>query len=524
VSQATAAPGSGFARALARVPRSFSRSLAWRMMLASALLAVLIAGVFVVILLAVSTLREATTREARAKDVTAATLTLEKLVVDLETGLRGFVLTGQQRFLQPWTQARQQLPEHLAAFKPLAERDPVQRARADRIESRIDEYVQDYAMPIIGIARENPAAARTPAVAAEGKRRTDEIRALFATFLEAENARAAASAASADERSDRAIWLGIAGLVACASFVVLFGVLLARSIARPVRDVAVGATRLAGGDLSLRLEEGGPGEVGELTRAFNAMAEALEGGRTELEEQNARLRQSEELKSELVSIVSHEVRTPLASVLGFTSLLLHRDVDPATRRDYLEIIDAQGRRLAALLDDFLNVQRIEEGQLDLVEERVDVAAILHEQTQLFRAQSPRHTLALSVSSEPLPVRGDAGRLAQVIGNLLSNAIKYSPDGGVVEVVGENEDGVVFVSVSDEGVGIPEDQQERIFTKFFRGDAAASGISGTGLGLAFARAVVEAHGGRIAFKSEPGRGSTFWVELPRADPIQVRKAQ
>jgi signal transduction histidine kinase len=494
------------------------------MMVASLILAILVASAFAVILIAVTTLREATTREARAKDVTAATLRLEKLVVDLETGLRGFVLTGQERFLQPWTQARAQLPRQLAAFKPLGERDPVQRRRAERIEMLINEYILDHAVPIIEIARENRAAARTPAVSSEGKRRTDEIRALFTTFLEAENERADASASSADSRSDRAIWLGIGGLVVCASLVVLFGVLLARSIARPVRDAAVGATRLAGGDLSMRLEEGGPGEVGELTRAFNVMAEALEGGRTELEEQNALLRQSEELKSELVSIVSHEVRTPLASVLGFTSLLLHRDVDPATRRDYLEIIDAQGRRLAALLDDFLNVQRIEEGRLDLLEESVDIAAILREQVQLFRAESPRHTLALRVASEPLPVRGDGNRLSQVIGNLLSNAIKYSPEGGMVEVVGEDEDGVVFMSVRDEGVGIPEDQQERIFTKFFRGDAAASGIAGSGLGLAFARAVVEAHGGRMSFKSEPGEGSTFWVELPRAEPVRVRKAE
>jgi signal transduction histidine kinase len=495
-------------------------SLAGRMMLASAVLALLVAAAFAVFLLAVSTLREATTREARAKDVTAATLALEKLVVDLENGLRGIVLTeGASRFRAPWMRAREELPARLAAFQRLGRPDSEQRRRAQEISRLINGYVEDYSVHIADIARTNPAAARLPGVATEGKRRTDEIRALFAQFLAAENERAAASSTSADQRSERAIVLGVTGLVMCAALIVLFGVMLARSIARPVRDAALGASRLAGGDLSLRLEEGGPGEVGELTRAFNTMAEALEEGRSELEEQNERLRQSEQLKSELVSIVSHEVRTPLASVLGFTSLLLHRDVDPETRRDYLEIIDAQGRRLASLLDDFLNVQRIEEGRLDFAEERIDLRELLREQVKLFSAQSPRHELELHLPSAPLSVRGDSNRLTQVIGNLLSNAIKYSPDGGIVRITGEPDSEVVRMQVRDEGVGIPEDQQGQIFTKFFRGDAAASGIAGSGLGLAFARAVVEAHGGRMSFTSTVGQGSTFRVELPKSEPIR-----
>ena len=506
---ATTAPGG----ALRRGHRAFSDTLAMRIILASAILAAIVSAVFLVLLLAMSTLRTATTRETRAKDVTAATLSLEKLVVDLETGLRGYALTGQKRFLQPWIQARAELPARAAVLERLAQADPVQQRRATAIVASIEAYIADHGEPILAFSPDELAAARSAAATAAGKRRTDDIRRQFRQFLRSENARAAASASSADERSNLAIALGVSGLFASAGLIVLFGLLQARSIARPVRDVAEGATRLAGGDLSLRLHEGGPGEVGELTRAFNSMAEALDHGRSELEEQNARLRQSEQLKSELVSIVSHEVRTPLASVLGFTSLLLQRDVDPETRRDYLEIIDAQGRRLATLLDDFLNVQRIEEGRLELAEEIVDMKALLREQTQLFRAQSPDHELELRVPSGALPVLGDSGRLAQVLGNLLSNAIKYSPDGGVVQVAAERDGAIVRVSVRDEGVGIPQDQHDRIFTKFFRGDAAASGIAGTGLGLAFAQAIVEAHAGRIAFRSAAGEGSTFWIELP-----------
>jgi len=368
---------------------------------------------------------------------------------------------------------------------------------------------------VISFTRENPAAARGYVTRGENKRRMDTIRARFSRFLAVEDELVSSRAKAATARSRSAIAVAIAGLVGCAALIALMGVYLARSIGRPVRDAAAGAQRLAGGDLDLRLAEGGPGEVGALTRSFNTMAQELAHQRGELEAQYEQLRESERLKSEVISIVSHEVRTPLASVLGFTSLLVQRKFDAETQRRYLGIIDTQARRLAALVDDFLDVQRLEEDRLALAHERVDVSQLLREQAKLFAGQSARHRLELALPESPLVVSGDANRLAQVIANLLSNAIKYSPEGGVVDVVGEERDGVACLTVEDRGLGIPEDQQGRIFTKFFRGNAATSGISGTGLGLAFARAVVEAHGGRIGFTSAPGVGSTFWVELPVA---------
>ena len=309
--------------------------------------------------------------------------------------------------------------------------------------------------------------------------------------------------------------LGGLGIIASTLLIVLFGVHLARSIAGPVRRVASGASRLAGGELSFRLPDAGPGEVGELTRSFNEMAAGLQANHAELERQNAKLRESERLKSELISIVSHELRTPLASVIGFTSLLLQREFDVDARRHYLGIVDAQARRLASLLEDFLDVQKIEAGRLDLTEELVDMASLMDDQRELYARQSPRHSLELDLE-RPLPVRGDPQRLAQVVGNLLSNAIKYSPDGGRVDIEGVRYNDSVRISVRDEGLGIAREQQGRIFTKFFRGEAGASGIGGTGLGLAFSREVVEAHGGRIGFDSAAGEGSTFWLELPAAE--------
>jgi len=491
-------------------PRFSSVSLQTRLVAASAVLAVLVVGVFIALILALSALREASKEEARSTDVTTAALNIEKLVLDVDSGIRGWVLTGQDRFLQPADNAERQLPTRLTNFEQLASREPRQRSRAMRLTETIRNYLDEYAVPVSNLTKPG---ARALAHATEGKLRTDEMRLLFKRFLAAENVLADQRERSADAKSRHAIELGVAGLAGTAAFILLFGLYLARSIARPVREAAEGASRLAGGDLALRLRQGGPGEVGELTRSFNQMAEGLESARIELQEQNAQLRESERLKSDLVNTVSHELRTPLSGVLGFTKLLLTRDFDSETRRHYLGIVDAQARRLSELIDDFLDVRRIEEGRFERAQELVDVGTLLREEAQLYSAQSRKHQLALELPRAPLPVLGNPDRLRQVIGNLLSNAIKYSPQGGVVELAAEADGDAVRVEVRDEGIGIPAHQQPQIFTKFFRGDAAASGITGTGLGLAVSRDIVEAHGGRIGFTSAEGEGTTFFVELP-----------
>jgi signal transduction histidine kinase len=487
-----------------------SASLQSRMLIASAVLALLVIGVFVALILALSELRAATQQEARSKEVTASALGLEKLVLDVETGVRGYVLTGKPAFRTPYDDARRDLPGKLNEFEQLASREPKQRARAGNLATRIEAYLRDYAANVVRF--ENLKAGQY-ASDTEGKIQTDEIRDLFKSFLAAENVLAQSRERSAEAKSRRAIELGVAGMVGTAAFMLLFALYLARSIARPVRETAEGASRLAAGDLSVRLEQGGPGEVGELTRDFNKMAEGLESAQSELEEQNAQLRESERLKSDLVNTVSHELRTPLAGVLGFTKLLLTRDFDSETRRHYLGIVDAQARRLSELIDDFLDVRRIEEGRFERAQELIDMAMLLREEAQLYSAQSPKHKLALDLPKAPIPVLGNPDRLRQVIGNLLSNAIKYSPQGGIVALSAEVHDHAVRVEVRDEGIGIPAPQQPQIFTKFFRGDAPASGIAGTGLGLAVSRDIVESHGGRIGFTSEEGAGTTFFVELP-----------
>jgi signal transduction histidine kinase len=482
------------------------------MIVASSILALVVAAVFSGFLVSTIELRHSTSRASHSKDISIAALKLEALVVDMETGLRGFVLTNNPRTLEPLTRAQQELPVRSRRLLQLAHGEPRQEKRARGLVADIRSYLTEYVVPVVRIARINHAAAVSSVSTIEGKQRTDAIRAGFDRFLKTDNSRVANSVDSANSTADVAIAIGAAGLAASPLLVLAFGFYLARSIARPVREVADGANRLAAGDLSLRLPSAGPGEVGELTRAFNTMAESIQRGRGELESQNEQLRESERVKSELVSIVSHEVRTPLASVLGFTSLMLQHEFDEEARRRYLGIIDSQARRLAQLVEDFLDARRLEEGKLELRKEPVDLCSLLREEVELFRGQSAGHELRLEVPDSSHVVLGDSGRLAQVIANLLSNAIKYSPEGGAVDVGVSREDSWVSVFVRDQGFGIPEEQHTQVFTKFFRGEAATHGISGTGLGLVLSREIIEAHGGEMGFESSAGAGALFWFRL------------
>jgi signal transduction histidine kinase len=492
-------------------------SLARQVWLASLVLALIVGSAFAALVVAVSAQREAIDREQRSRTVTASALRLQAMVSDIESNWRGLTLTRDDRFREPYRTATRQLPERMRALQQLVADDRAQRVRAGGLVDDITYFVVEFADLVVAIGRTNPEVARQGEAVINGQILVDGIDVQFEQFLAAERELAEEAATSADRRFDVAVVIGAIGFAVSTVLIVLFGVVLARSIARPVRAVASGSSLVAGGDLTVRLPPKGPAEVRELTRSFNAMAAGLQAGRAELEEQNAKLRESERMKTELINIVSHELRTPLASVLGFTSLLLKRDFDPPTRRHYLGIVDAQARRLAALLEDFLDVQRMEQTGIELLEQKVDLARLLDEQAQLYAKQSPSHQVHVELAERPLAVRGDANRLAQVVGNLLSNAIKYSDEGSVVALAAERHGDDVRMTVRDEGRGIAPDQQERIFTKFFRGDAGATGITGTGLGLAVSREIVEAHGGRIGFDSASGAGSTFWVELPGAPP-------
>lgn len=230
-------------------------------------------------------------------------------------------------------------------------------------------------------------------------------------------------------------------------------------------------------------------------------------------------KEAERLKDEFVSTVSHELRTPLTSLRGFAELMLTRDFPPEKRREFLTIIHSESVRLTNLINDFLDLQRIQSGRQTYQFDRIEVAPLLQESLAVFRRENGKHAFRLAVS-DPLPVvRADAARVRQVLANLLSNAVKFSPHGGTITVGAQREGAHVMVWVADQGVGIPPEALPKLFGKFFRVDnTEARSIGGTGLGLALVKDIIEAHGGRVWVESEPGKGSTFFFTLPRAEPV------
>ena len=481
----------------------------WALIVSAAL-----GAVFAVLIFSVIGLRHRSLEARRSQEVIATTNRLETLVVDLETGLRGFVITRKDRELEPWRMALRLYPRELRSLIRLTAENPQQQARAEQIGRAIRNYLTVYSLPLIEFMRNNPQLGPRIAVEGSGNQQVPQIRKQFRSFLDTEEVLARRRADRARRTARVAVAVGGAGFTAAVLLILAAAGYLERAVARPIRLAARAARRVAAGDFSGRLPTGGPGEVGQLEQSFNVMAASLEQSRNDLEEQNRRLVESERLKSDLVSNVSHELRTPLASVLGFSDLLLTRDLSEDDSRRYLEVIRTEAGRLATLLNDLLDLQRIERGALELVPEGFDLNELLDVQTTLYSAQSALHELSFRPGADPLLVEGDRNRLAQVLGNLLSNAIKYSPDGGDVEVRSAHVDRQAWVWIRDHGLGVPRDHQHRLFTKFFRGEAVRKrGISGTGLGLVLARQIIEAHGGAIGFESEEGRGSTFWIRMP-----------
>jgi signal transduction histidine kinase len=237
----------------------------------------------------------------------------------------------------------------------------------------------------------------------------------------------------------------------------------------------------------------------------------------EIEDKSRQLEVASQHKSEFLANMSHELRTPLNAIIGFSEVLTERMFGELNEKqdEYLKDIYASGQHLLSLINDILDLSKIEAGRMELEPTEFDLPSAIDNAVTLVRERAGRRgiTLGREIDSRVGMIRGDERKVKQVVLNLLSNAIKFTPEGGRIDVRAVVNDGTVEVSVIDTGVGIAPEDQETVFDEFRQVGTADKKVEGTGLGLALSRKFVELHGGRIWVESEVGQGSTFTFTIP-----------
>jgi signal transduction histidine kinase len=295
------------------------------------------------------------------------------------------------------------------------------------------------------------------------------------------------------------------GLIGVAAALVL-GFLLSQSVAAPLRNIARAARSVARGNYRQRVPATGPREVRDLAANFNRMTEEVQ-----LSQQTLR---------DFLANISHELKTPLTSIRGFSQAMLDGTIDdrPGIERS-AKVISDESARVLRLVEELLDLSRIESGQISMRQEAIDLGELFEHVAEVFALRSEEGRVRLEIHSGGSGrILGDYDRLEQVLTNLLDNAFRHTPPGGAVRLASrEARGGLVQVTVSDSGTGIPAADVPHLFERFYRAGSSRNG-EGYGLGLAITREVIRAHGGEIWATSEEGRGTTFVFTLPSAGRV------
>ena len=303
------------------------------------------------------------------------------------------------------------------------------------------------------------------------------------------------------DAGQRAADIGLYGLLICLALGVGGGLILAWSLNRSLTEVRRGIRDLGTGGTPRDVRILSGDELGELALAFNAMA--------------ARLRREEQMRSDFIAMLSHEIRTPMTSVREAVDLIesgVFGDVNDKQRK-FLRIAEKESARLSDLLTRLLSVSRMESETLDLHKQETDGEWLVISTVERLAPAAEANDVTLISKAFPMTFTADPEHIRQVLMNLVGNGIKFTPEGGTVTVTGKVSSGEVIFCVQDTGPGIPEEEQGRVFQKYYREPEVRDSVDGAGLGLAISKRIVLAHEGRIWLTSKPGHGSTFCFSLP-----------
>ena len=298
----------------------------------------------------------------------------------------------------------------------------------------------------------------------------------------------------------RQLWTVFIVVAAAAA---IAAVLFSRVITRPIIALTRTIRKMGKGDLSARVKVRASGEMRDLADSYNAMAEEIE--------------HFDQSRSQFVSNASHELKTPLTTMkILLENLIYQPDMPAELRGEFMQDMNHEIDRLTNVVTDLLTLTQADSHETALHPERVDLSALIEESLHLLRPAAEKRGQTLNADVAPRLIADcDPGKMRQIVTNLVDNALKYTPDGGEITVRLADQGETVLLTVADNGVGIPEEDQAHIFDRFYRVDKARSrATGGTGLGLAIVRQMVTMHGGEITVASAPGKGSAFTVTLPK----------
>ena len=472
-----------------------------------------------------TTLQDKIEFEKRTQQVVSKLDETLRHTLDVESALSSFVITGNDTYLDPYERVKARIPQNLAQIKTLVSDVPAEVDDVRNLERWSAEYIAGVEKKIE--RRKTDGFEATVSSLSDSAERTlsVNIRATIDRLKTAELLSLRGREQALDRSFYRTIWVFIFGCLAGIVALAMANIVVSREIGK--RRTAENALIDANKDLETRIDE--------RTQELETLNESLRSVAADREvllrnEQSAR-REAEianRLRDEFMATVSHELKTPLNSILGWARMLKAGDLDEDQVKRALSTIIKNSETQNRLIEDLLDVARIISGKLVLEFEPVDPMELIHDAIEIVRPSAQAKAIEIvqnvDTSARPLVVQGDRSRLLQVFSNLLTNSVKFTPEDGWIEVALIENEGLLRFAVKDNGIGISRDFLPMVFERFRQDSTGSNGNGGLGLGLAIVRQLVEMHGGSVAVESDgPGKGSVFTVELPAQQRADLRQA-